>query len=219
MEILCTDSRCPDMTLFSQRIHEMNQLSIDDYTKLAFTSMCHWFPQFDQGIESSKFIKMVRECKIFPDIKKPARLSQIDFLFQAEAKGENGLVEKYVTYTGFCKLVQELAIIRFPPELKAKPLAPGVGAGEGDAGDAAGESLARSDQEADQLDAGGSLHSEGMSLSAMNDSLSFESSHIQNSNSNSHIHSHHDKKEEKGASHGKLRTRSPNKLCNYMTTY
>ena len=38
----------------------------------------------------------------------------MDIIFQKEVKGENGIVEKYVNYTGFCRLLQEVALIRFP---------------------------------------------------------------------------------------------------------
>lgn len=38
----------------------------------------------------------------------------MDIIFQKEVKGENGIVEKYVNYTGFCRLLQEVSLIRFP---------------------------------------------------------------------------------------------------------
>ena len=114
LEVLVSDVRCQDMTYYAQRVNEMSTLPLDYYTKLAFTNICDWFPQYSKGLESSKFIKLLRQIKIFPDITKASRIGQMDIIFQKEVKGENGIVEKYVNYTGFCRLLQEVALIRFP---------------------------------------------------------------------------------------------------------
>ena len=115
LEILCTDARCPDLSIHHQRVHEMNNLSIEDYTKIAFQKMGGWFPQFNQGIELSKFMKMIKDCRIFPDIKKPNRVGQLENLFLKELKSDSAIIDKYVNYTGFCRLLQEIALIRYPP--------------------------------------------------------------------------------------------------------
>jgi hypothetical protein len=115
LEILCTDARCPDLSIHHQRVHEMNNLSIEDYTTIAFQKMCGWFPQFNQGVELSKFMKMVKDCRIFPDIKKPNRVGQLENLFLKELKSDSAIIDKYVNYTGFCRLLQEIALIRYPP--------------------------------------------------------------------------------------------------------
>jgi hypothetical protein len=119
LEVLCTDCRCPDMTMFAQRVHEMYTLTNEFFIELAFTSMCDWYPQFKKGIDSTKFIKWVRDCKIFPDIKEASRANQVDMMFMKELKGEHGLVDKYVTYPGFVSLLTKLAMARYPPSLFA----------------------------------------------------------------------------------------------------
>ena len=115
LEVLCTDCRCPQLTPYAQRAQAMESLSIDFYTRTAFNGMCNWFPQYAKGVEASKFVKMIKECKVFPDIKKPGRVGQLDILYQKEVRGENGIVGKYVDYTGFTRLLQEVALLRYPP--------------------------------------------------------------------------------------------------------
>jgi hypothetical protein len=119
LEILCTDCRCPDMTMFAQRVDEMYHLTNEYFIELAFQSMCEWYPQFKKGIDSTKFVKWVRDAKIFPDIKEPSRLNQVDMMFMKEVKGEHGLVDKYVTFAGFLSLLTKLAMARYPPSLFA----------------------------------------------------------------------------------------------------
>ena len=132
MEILCTDVRCPDMTIHCQRVEEMSQFSVDYYCKLAYKSMTEWFPQYKRGIEASKFMKFVRNMQIFPDIKRPARVSQLDLMFMKEVNSENGVNDKYVNFVGFTRLVQDIALIRYPP--------PGAENGDGDEGSIGGNS-------------------------------------------------------------------------------
>jgi len=115
MEILCTDTRCPDMTRHEQRVAEMSNFSADYYSKMSFRTMCEWFPQYKRGIESSKFMKLLRAINVFPDIKRPQRVSQIDLMFLKEVQGENGISAKYVSYVGYCKLLQDIALLRYPP--------------------------------------------------------------------------------------------------------
>jgi tetratricopeptide (TPR) repeat protein len=118
IEILCADVRVPELAVHHQRIDEMDKMSIDDYTTIAFQRMTSWFPQFGQGIELNKFMKMIKETKIFPDIKKPARIGQLEQLFQQELKTEDSIIDKYVNYAAFCRLLQEVALIRYPPGQK-----------------------------------------------------------------------------------------------------
>ena len=117
LEVLVTDCRCPDMTQFAQRVHEMYTLTHEYFIDLAFNSMCDWYPQFKKGVDSTKFVKFVREAKIFPDIKEPSRLGQIDMMFMKELKGEHSVVDKYVTYQGFLNLLYKIAMARYPPSL------------------------------------------------------------------------------------------------------
>lgn len=115
LEVLCTDSRVPSMSMYPQRVQAMQELTVDYYTKTAFNSMMSWFPQSDRGVESSKFIRLMRDCKIFPDIKKPGRVGQLDIMFQKEVRGENGILDKYVNFLGFTRILQEVALSRYPP--------------------------------------------------------------------------------------------------------
>ena len=105
----------PRYDMHRQRVEEMSTFDVDYYCKLAFKSMTEWFPQYKRGVESSKFMKMVRNMNLFPDIKRPARVSQLDLLFMKEATSDNGINDKYVNYVGFCRLIQDLALIRYPP--------------------------------------------------------------------------------------------------------
>ena len=86
----------PDMTIHEQRVVEMSNFNVDYYSKLAFKSMTEWFPQYKRGIESSKFMKVLRNMNIFPDIKRPQRVSQLDLMFLKECNSENGINDKYV---------------------------------------------------------------------------------------------------------------------------
>lgn len=135
MEIFVTDVRCPDMSLYSQRVAEMESFQVDFYTKLAFKMVTEWHPQYKRGVEQSKFLKMLREMKVFPDIKKPARISQLDLLFQKEVMSDNGIADKYVNYVGFCRLLQDVALIRFPPPVANQAIENGSVDGRSKGGD------------------------------------------------------------------------------------
>eukprot|EP01041_Mallomonas_annulata_P001768 gene1768-3428_t len=113
LELLCRDSRCPDLSIYCQRVNEMALLSVDYYTDLAFTQMCNWYPQFSEFIDNNKFLKLLRDTKVFPDMKKPQRQGQLEQLFQKEVK-TFGLADRYATYAGFCRVLQQVALIRFP---------------------------------------------------------------------------------------------------------
>ncbi len=67
----------------------------------------------------TKWLKLMKDTKIFPDMKKPARVGQCENIFIRERQGENGIVEKYINYEGFCKALVDIAIVRFPPSLVA----------------------------------------------------------------------------------------------------
>jgi hypothetical protein len=112
MEVLCTDNRCPQFTRFSQRVNEMSLFSIDFYTQTAYDHILKWFQKNEKGVECTKFQKFIKELRAFPDYKK--RTSEFDLLFEKEVSGANGVGKKYVNYAGFCSLIQELALIRYP---------------------------------------------------------------------------------------------------------
>jgi len=42
LEVLCTDARCPDLSLYSQRVDEMQRFPIEYFTKLAFDKVTSW---------------------------------------------------------------------------------------------------------------------------------------------------------------------------------
>lgn len=118
LEVLCTDARCDSLTLHKQRVNEMSNILVDFYTEVAFDRMTDWNPSYKKGIERSKFIKLMRDVEAFPDLKRPARIAQLDMLFMREAKGEFGIVQKFIMYQGFCRLLQDVALLRFPQQKK-----------------------------------------------------------------------------------------------------
>lgn len=118
LEVLCTDVRIREFSGYAQRIDEMAKLTPDYYMELAYKTMCDWFPQFNKGIDSSKFLKLIRETKVFPDMKKPARQAQIELMFEKEVRTPTGIAEKYVNFVGFCHLIQEVSLLRFPQKSK-----------------------------------------------------------------------------------------------------
>lgn len=118
LEVLCTDSRVPEFTIHHQRVHEMPSFSLDYYTKLAFDRITEWTPSYKKGIERMKFIKLIKDVSAFPDLKRPARIAQLDMYFQKVVKSEYGIVQKYINYHGFCYLLKLISLVRFPPKRK-----------------------------------------------------------------------------------------------------
>lgn len=118
LEVLCTDARCNRLTTGVQRVQEMKSIQLEYYLKLIYDKMTDWTPAYKRGIERTKFIKLIRDVTAFPDLKRPARIAQLDMLFQKLVKSSYGIVQKYLTYPGFCELVKEVALLRFPPRKK-----------------------------------------------------------------------------------------------------
>ena len=117
MEVLCTDSRCPTMTYYHQRVNEMRHIIMDFYTKTMFDCMTDWAPQYKRGVERVKFIKLIKDVNAFPDLKRPARVAQLDMYFAKFVKSaEYGIVQKYLTYNGLVVLIKQIAVLRFPPK-------------------------------------------------------------------------------------------------------
>ena len=116
-EMLCQDARCPDMQLYAQRVDEMRGIAVDVYTHLGYDFICNLEPKSEsRGINEEKFIKWLKRIRLFPDINKPARMNQIETAFTREVNGDEGDLT-YVNYYGFCNLIQEMALIRFPAGL------------------------------------------------------------------------------------------------------
>lgn len=115
LEVLCTDSRVPGLTLHAQRVHDMEGISLDFYTQLAFDRMTEWAPAYKKGVDRTKFIKLMRDVTAFPDLKRSARTAQLDMYFMRVLKSEHGIVSKFINYAGFCQLLRDIALIRFPP--------------------------------------------------------------------------------------------------------
>ena len=88
----------------------MYTFTLDYYTKLAFNNITSWMPEYKKGIDRTKYLKLLKEINSFPDLKKPARSSQLENLFMKEVK-ENGIVQKYVTYSGFLRLLKEISLL------------------------------------------------------------------------------------------------------------
>ena len=116
VEVLCVDARCPSLTIYSQRIDCMALIPLEKFTQIVFKKLMEWHPQSPHGIEGSKWIKFLRETEIFPDLRKPLRMSQMDIIFKLEAKGPHGYSEKFVNYQGFCKMLRKVAMARYPLE-------------------------------------------------------------------------------------------------------
>lgn len=115
LEVLCTDSRCPDLTLHAQRVQEMLQIPIEFYANLVFQKMIDWSPSYKSGVERTKFLRLMKDTMAFPDIKKQARISQLELVYQRHLRvSEHSIVGKYLMFLGFCQLLREVALIRFP---------------------------------------------------------------------------------------------------------
>lgn len=115
LEVLCTDSRVPGFTLHAQRVDDMEMIPMEFYTELIFDKMTDWSPSYKKGVERSKFIKLMRDITAFPDLKRSARISQLEMYFMRILKSEYGIVSKFINYAGFCQLLREIALVRFPP--------------------------------------------------------------------------------------------------------
>eukprot|EP01035_Chromulina_nebulosa_P025478 gene25478-33250_t len=117
LEILCTDARCAAMSPYKQRVDEMERFTIEYYLKLIFDKVTGWSPEYKRGIEKLKYMKLLKDVNAFTDLKRPSRVTQLENLFAKEVK-ENGISNKFVTYDGFVRLLQDIAMIRFPPPKK-----------------------------------------------------------------------------------------------------
>lgn len=114
LELFCTDSRCPSLSCHVQRVEERAKFTIEYLLQHAYNHVLAWQNTSTSGIDFSKFLKLVTECNVFSDIKKAARMYQLEMLFNREVKGPNGLSNKYVNLDGFYNILQDVAIIRFP---------------------------------------------------------------------------------------------------------
>lgn len=135
MEVLCTDSRVPTFTYHAQRVDFMPQIPLEFYEKLAFENMTNWTPVYVRGIEKTKFIKLMRDVEAFPDLKRPARVAQLDMHFMREVKSENGIVSKYITFAGFQRLMRDVSVLRYPQPRKKRGEDDASSVGKGDGGD------------------------------------------------------------------------------------
>ena len=117
LEVLCTDARCASMSLYKQRVDDMQSFSIEYYLKLIFDKVTGWNPEYKRGMEKLKYMKLLKDVNAFTDLKRPSRVTQLENLFAKEVK-ENGISNKFATYDGFVRLLQDIAIIRFPPPKK-----------------------------------------------------------------------------------------------------
>lgn len=122
MERLCRDNRCPNLTIYTQRFDEMKAFTIDFYTSFIFRQMCNWYPLPSQAdvIEVQKWMKLIKEAKIFPDMKTPRRSAMIEALFAKEVK-TFGIADKYITYAGFVRILQQCAVMRYPQNKEPQP--------------------------------------------------------------------------------------------------
>ena len=114
LEVFCVDARCPSLTVYAQRADCMSRVPLEKFTQIVFKRLMEWHPLSPHGIEGSKWIKFLREAEVFPDLRKPVRVSQMDIIFKLEAKGPHGHSEKYVNYQGFCNMLRKVALARYP---------------------------------------------------------------------------------------------------------
>lgn len=119
IEGLCVDARCPSLSVYASRADQVSSVPLDRFANIVFKKMCDWYPHSEHGIDSSKWLKLLRETEVFSDLKKPFRQSQIDIMYKAEARGPNGYSDKFVNYTGFCQLLRKLAVIRYASEVES----------------------------------------------------------------------------------------------------
>jgi hypothetical protein len=114
IEEYCRDYRCEDMTIYHQRVQEMPHIPLSLYTDLTYTHLVNQVPvTTTQGIDEVKFINFLKSLGVFPDLHKPARISQLTLAFFREVNGSQG-DETYLNYYGFCALIQEISLIRYP---------------------------------------------------------------------------------------------------------
>ena len=114
MEVLCVDTRCPSLSVHTRRVDYMWGVPPERFVRIVYRRVMEWYPHSDHGIDGTKWIKLLRETEVFPDLKKPVRLSQMDIIFKVEAKGPQGYSDKYVNLAGFSKMLHKVAVIRYP---------------------------------------------------------------------------------------------------------
>eukprot|EP00981_Chlorochromonas_danica_P003743 scaffold688_cov149-Ochromonas_danica.AAC.1 len=117
LEVLCTDQRlaCPH----SQRVQEMRNIPFEFYLRTIFDRLTEWLPVYRKGVDRNKLVKLLKEVQAFPDLKRPARIAQIDALFQKLVKTDMGIVQKYLSFVGFVQWVKDVSLLRFPPKKKS----------------------------------------------------------------------------------------------------
>jgi hypothetical protein len=121
LEVLCTDLRCPGIGgIYTQRVNEMSKITGDKLTEVTYRTMCEWYPQRENGIDSAKFLRLIKEMRIFPDIRRGPRVSQLEELFKSQAKQDIGSKSRVVLLDGFRQLLKDMALIRFPPPKQAE---------------------------------------------------------------------------------------------------
>lgn len=123
LEVLCTDSRIPELAAGHQRVNEIVKISIDFYLKLIFDKMTDWPPLNKRGLDKTKIMKLLNEVTAFPDLKRSPRIIQLETLINKIIKSEHGVPlnpGRGVSYSGFVLLLQEMAMMRFPPKPKGK---------------------------------------------------------------------------------------------------
>jgi hypothetical protein len=59
----------------------MYTFPLDYYTKIAFNNITSWMTEYKKGIDRTKYLKLLKDISSFPDLKKPARSSQLENLF------------------------------------------------------------------------------------------------------------------------------------------
>ena len=114
MEEFVRDVRCADMTMYSQRVDQVPRIGIDYYTELAYEHIVNLHPaSVTKGIDETKFKAFIKFLNVFPDFHKVQRQTQLSTIYFREVNGPQG-DNSFVNYYGFCNLIQEVCLIRYP---------------------------------------------------------------------------------------------------------
>lgn len=98
----------------AQRVLEYSKLDLDFLVKISYDRIMTWRPVSSYGLSQEKFVKVMREAKLFEG-KKSKQMNQIETIFIKEVrKGTHAVGEKHVNQDGWKALLIEAAATRFP---------------------------------------------------------------------------------------------------------
>jgi hypothetical protein len=93
---------------------EYGKLDLNFLVKVSFDRIMTWRPVSSYGLSQEKFVKVMREAKLFEG-KKSKQMNQIETIFIKEVrKGAHAVGEKHVNQDGWKAMLIEAAATRFP---------------------------------------------------------------------------------------------------------